>query len=408
MIKKHSFSLLPFVREVKGSEGKFQAIYLRITVDGKRKEISTKCQTDANKWNSAKGRVNGNTEDAKIVNEAIISFEHRAREVYNRCIESGKLVTADLIKDEVLGLTHKSQTLVDQFDLYVSNLEAKKGVEYAPGTVTNWKITQGHLKEFLKKKCKRTDIPFKDLDLPFLTDFDFYSKTVWKCGNNAALKHIQRIRKVVGLAVISGFLEKDPFLGFKGKKDKSNRTFLTDKELAALENRSFDMKRLERVKDMFVFSCYTGLAYVDMQKLTEDNLVIGIDGHKWIYTFRTKTKIKSNVPLLPPALAILEKYKDDPEVVVRGKLLPMITNIKTNAYLKEVADVSGIKKNLTFHMARHTFATTVALSNGVPIETVSKILGHTKVTTTQIYAKVLENKVSADMEALRQKIAKNG
>ena len=178
--------------------------------------------------------------------------------------------------------------------------------------------------------------------------------------------------------------------------------------MAALEQKSFDIKRLERVKDMFVFSCYTGLAYVDMQKLTEDNLVIGIDGHKWIYTFRTKTKIKSNVPLLPPALAILEKYKDDPEVVVSGRLLPMITNIKTNAYLKEVADMCGIKKNLAFHMARHTFATTVALSNGVPIETVSKILGHTKVTTTQIYAKVLENKVSADMEVLRQKMAKNG
>jgi integrase len=407
MIKKHSFSLLPFVRAVKGSNGKLLAINLRITVDGDRTEISTKCVTDPGKWNPAKGRVNGNTEDVKIVNEAIVSFEHRAREVYNRCIESGKLVTADLIKDEVLGLTHKSQTLVDQFDLYVSNLEAKKGVDYAPGTVTNWKITQRHLKEFLKKKYKRTDIPFKDLDLPFLVEFDFYAKTVWKCGNNAALKHIQRIRKVVGLAVVSGFLDKDPFLGFKGKKEKSNRTFLTDQELAALEGKSFDIKRLERVKDMFVFSCYTGLAYVDMQKLTADNLVIGIDGHQWIYTFRTKTKIKSNVPLLPPALAILEKYKDDPEVVVSGKLLPMITNIKTNAYLKEVADVCGIKKNLTFHMARHTFATTVALSNGVPIETVSKILGHTKVTTTQIYAKVLENKVSADMELLRQKISKN-
>ena len=222
MIKKHSFSLLPFVRAVKSSNGKLLAINLRITVDGDRTEISTKCVTDPGKWNSAKGRVNGITEDAKIVNESIISFEHRAREVYNRFIESGKLVTADLIKDEVLGMTHKSQTLVDQFDQYVAKLEAKKEVDYAPGTVTNWKITQGHLKEFLRKKYKRTDIPFKDLDLPFLTEFDFYAKTVWKCGNNSALKHIQRIRKVVGLAVISGFLDKDPFLGFKGKK--RNRT----------------------------------------------------------------------------------------------------------------------------------------------------------------------------------------
>jgi integrase len=408
MIKKHSFTLLPFVRVVKGSAGKLQAIYLRITVDGGRTEISTKCVTEPSKWNPAKGRVNGNTEEARIVNQSIISFEHRAREVYNRCIESGKLVTADLIKDEVLGTTNKSHTLVDQFDLHVADIEAKKGVDFAKGTVTNWKITQGHLKEFLQKKCKRVDIPLKDLGIPFLADFDFYAKTVWKCGNNASLKHIQRIRAVVNLAVIKGFLEKDPFLGFKGKKDKSNRTFLTAQELAAIQNRSFDMQRLERVKDMFIFSCYTGLAYVDMQKLTADNVVIGIDSYQWIYTFRTKTKVKSNVPLLPSALAILEKYKNEPDVVTSGRLLPMITNIKTNAYLKELADICGIKKNLTFHMARHTFATTVALSNGVPIETVSKILGHTKVTTTQIYAKVLENKVSADMEMLRQKMTGQG
>ena len=275
MIKKHSFTLLPFVRAVKGSDGKLLAIYLRITVDGGRTEISTRCVTEPSKWSAAKGRVIGNTEDVKLLNQSIISFEHRAREVYNRCIESGKLVTADLIKDEVLGVTHKSHTLVDQFDLYFANLEAKKGVDYAPGTVTNWRITQGHLKEFLKKKYKRVDIPLKDLGVPFLADFDFYAKTVWKCGNNAALKHIQRIRKVVNQAVIAGFLEKDPFLGYKGKKDQSNRTFLTAQELATLQNRSFDMKRLERVKDMFVFSCYTGLAYVDMQKLTADNLVMG-------------------------------------------------------------------------------------------------------------------------------------
>lgn len=406
MIKKHSFSLLPFVREVKSSNGKLLAIYVRITVDGERKEISTKCVTDANKWNPAKGRVNGNTEDARILNETIKSFEHRAREIYNRFIESGKLVTADSIKNEVLGLDHKSHSLVELFDQHVSNLDAQKGIDFAPGTVTNWKITQGHLKEFLEKKYKRKDILLKELDLQFAIDFDFYAKTVWKCGHNAALKHIQRIRKVVSSAFATGLLERDPFIGFRSKQQKSNRTFLTMQELAALEEKTFQIKRLERVKDMFVFSCYTGLAYVDMQRLTNDNLVIGIDGYKWIYTFRKKTKIKSNVPLLPQPLAILEKYKNDPEVVASAKLLPMITNIKTNAYLKEVADICGIRKNLTFHMARHTFATTVALSNGVPIETVSKILGHTKVTTTQIYAKVLENKVSADMEALRQKMTK--
>lgn len=241
MIKKHSFSLLPFVREVKGSNGKLLAIYVRIIVDGMRKEISTKCVTDANKWNPEKGRVIGNTEDARLLNDMIKSFEHRAREVYNRFIESGKLVTADSIKNEVLGLDHKSHTLVEQFDQHVSKLDAQKGIDFAPGTVTNWKITQGHLKEFLEKKYKRKDVPLKDLDVQFLIDLDFYAKMVWKCGNNAALKHIQRIRKVAGLALATALLEKDPFVGFKGKQQKSNRTFLTKQELAALEEKAFEI-----------------------------------------------------------------------------------------------------------------------------------------------------------------------
>ncbi len=169
MIKKHSFSLLPFVREVKGSNGKLLAIYVRITVDGVRKEISTKCITDVNKWNPEKGRVIGNTEDARLqLNETIKSFEHRAREVYNRFIESSKLVTPDSIKNEVLGLDHKSHTLVEQFDRHVSKLDAQKGIDFAPGTVTNWKIIRRHLKEFLEKKYKRKDIPLKDLDVQFL------------------------------------------------------------------------------------------------------------------------------------------------------------------------------------------------------------------------------------------------
>jgi integrase/recombinase XerD len=220
------------------------------------------------------------------------------------------------------------------------------------------------------------------------------------------VKHIQRIRKIVNKAIVSEWLDKDPFIGYEGKQEKTNRTFLTDEELKLVETKVIRMERLERVRDIFVFSCYTGLAYVDVEQLTQDNLVIGIDGKKWIYTMREKTDCKSNVPLLPKALAIIEKYREDPKSKRKGRLLPVITNIKTNEYLKEIADICGIKKNLTFHMARHTFATTVTLTNGVPIETVSNMLGHTKITTTQIYAKVLESKVSSDMHVLESKLAK--
>ncbi len=218
------------------------------------------------------------------------------------------------------------------------------------------------------------------------------------------MKHIQRIRKVVNDALEKNWIDKDPFLGYKGKQDKTHRTFLTKEELKAMEQTLMSLERLEKVKDIFIFSCYTGLAYIDIEKLTTENIVVGIDGQKWIYTFRTKTGNKSNIPLLPAAIAIIEKYQNYPESISKQKLLPTITNIKTNAYLKEIADLCGIKKHLTFHMARHTFATTITLNNGVPIETVSKMLGHSKITTTQIYAKVLENKVSDDMLNLKRKL----
>ena len=279
------------------------------------------------------------------------------------------------------------------------------GINYSKGTVKNWNVTLGHLKTFLQSQYQATDITFKELNKQFIIDFEIFAKRHWCCGNNAAAKHIQRIRKVVNDALEKNWIEKDPFLGYKGRQDKTHRTFLTRDELKAIEQTTMSIERLEKVKDVFVFSCYTGLAYVDIEKLTKENIVIGIDGQKWVYTFRAKTGNKSNIPLLPAAIAIIEKYQNYPENINKKRLLPTITNIKTNAYLKEIADLCGIKKHLTFHMARHTFATTITLNNGVPIETVSKMLGHSKITTTQIYAKVLESKVSDDMLILKQKLS---
>ena len=288
---------------------------------------------------------------------------------------------------------------------YLVEMEARVNIDFSIGTIKNWRVTLGHLKEFLVKKYGRLDIAFKELDENFLLEFDTYARRNWGCGTNAIIKHVQRIRKIVKKVVSKNWLHKDTFMNFEATAEKTHRTFLTDWELNAIEEKTFEIDRLEKVKDIFIFSCYTGLANVDVEKLTADNLVVGIDGKKWIYTFREKTNEKSNIPLLPKALQIIGKYKNDPKSLNRGKLLPVISNIKTNAYLKEIADVCGIKKNLTFHMARHTFATTITLTNGVPIETVSNMLGQSKITTTQIYAKVLENKVSADMSVLERKLS---
>jgi integrase len=295
--------------------------------------------------------------------------------------------------------------LLQQFELAVSDMEARQTAGYARGTVKNWKVTKDHLKEFLNDHIRVKDIAFHQLDLSFIVDFERFARTRWSCGNNAALKHIERIHKVVKTAVINNWLIKDPFLGFKGKQEKSHRTFLTNDELLAIQTKELHVERLERIRDIFVFCCYTGLAHVDVANLRFANIVVGIDGKKWIYTFRQKTNTKSNIPLLPPALEILKKYRPE-NATADSNVLPVITNIKTNAYLKEIAALCGISKNLTFHMARHTFATTVTLTNGVPLETVSRMLGHTKITTTQIYAKVLESKVSEDMKQLQEKLCR--
>ena len=201
----------------------------------------------------------------------------------------------------------------------------------------------------------------------------------------------------------NGWLTKDPFANYKAKVKEVIREFLTEQEIQSLMEKEFVSERLELVRDIFVFSCFSGLAYIDVKQLSKDNIVLGIDGDKWINKNRQKTDTNSKIPLLPTAQYILDKYANHPVCVNEDKLLPIFSNQKMNAYLKEIATVCGINKELTFHIARHTFATTVTLSNGVPIETVSKMLGHTNLKTTQHYAKILDKKISEDMQVLKAK-----
>ena len=250
-------------------------------------------------------------------------------------------------------------------------------------------------------------------NIQFITQFEYFLRTYVPTDhhkgmeNNGVMKHLERFRKIIRLAVKLGWIEKNPFELFKLKMQKVERGYLTNEELISIEEKSFSLQRIQYAKDLFVFSCYTGIANIDVMQLTPDNIILGIDGNYWIKTIREKTDTSVNVPILPKAAYIIEKYKDNPRSIAKGSLFPMISNQKLNSYLKEVADLCGIKKNLTFHLARHTFATSVTLSNGVPIETVSKMLGHTTIRTTQIYAKVVEQKVSQDMSALREKLEIN-
>jgi len=281
------------------------------------------------------------------------------------------------------------------------------------GTQKNYYTTEKYISKFLLKSYKTIDMYLRELDYNFILKFEKYLRGYVptchqrKMGNNTVMKHIERFRKLINLGLKLGWIERDPFINFKAHIIKTEREFLSLDELDMIEKKQFTIERLQLVKDLFVFSCYTSLSYIDVINLKEDNINIGIDGELWIHYRREKTTKVIRIPLLPKALQIIEMYKKNIKSKTQGSIFPKISNQKLNSYLKEIADVCGIKKNLTFHIARHTFATTVTLSNGIPIETVSKLLGHSKISTTQIYAKVIERKVSDDMKRLRDQYLKS-
>ncbi|QED38946.1 site-specific integrase [Antarcticibacterium arcticum] len=404
----NTFSVLFWVKNEKGETGR-GIIYARITVNQKRVLVSLKRKILLKLWDSGRKRAKGHSVDARQLNQYLDSVQSRFFHCYQELTSKGKKVTAKLIKAVYLGDGENSKTLQELIQYHSRKIEST----LASGTIRNFGITEGYINKFLAKEKNTTDVYLRELDYKFLCDFqnfllEYYPKKhPREMSHNTVMKHIQRLRKIIRLAYHLEWIDKDPFMRWKTTFEKKEREFLSPNELSNLETYEFPIERLDRVRDLFVFSCYTGISYVDIMGLSLDNISLGIDGNNWIMTKRQKTKTSIKIPLLDPALHLIKKYSDHPMTIITGTLLPVITNEKLNVYLKEVALLCGLKKNLTFHMARHTFATTVTLSNGVPIETVSKLLGHTKIATTQIYARVLEKKVSEDMNDLREILKKN-
>jgi len=400
----NTFSVQFIIRTKKNDLTK-ALIYARISVNGKRIEISLKRIIDPLIWHGAGECVKGTSNDVGQINKLIEETRYKIRECYQELRMQNKLITAEAIKSLFLGEEKSENTLCSLIDYHNINME---GV-LAHGTLKNYFTTKKYVLLFLKKQFKTNDIYLSELNYQFITEFEFFlRKTIPLAesnplGNNGIMKHIERLKKMARLGVMMEWMPKHPFERFKLRFQKSERDFLTTDELEVLENFSFSTARLNRVKDLFVFSCYTGLAYIDLINLTPSNICIGMDGEYWIKTFRQKTNVSVNVPLLPQALNLIKKYKNDPVVVNKNLILPLFSNQKVNEYLKIVAKECKIQKYINFHLARHTFATTVTLTNGVPIETVSKMLGHTKLSTTQVYVHILQKKISDDMSLLRQK-----
>lgn len=381
-------------------------LYVRISLDNQRVNVSLKSKIPYDLWDATTQRLNGNSKLAKESNNLIDETRTKIFQNYQDLRFQNREVTAELLKANFLGEGPKDKTLVDILDYHAQKINGT----LTKGTIRNFKVTENYIYRFLKEELHTNSIYLSELNYKFINDFSNFLFTCWPKGHinamshNTVMKHVQRLRKIVTLAFHLEWIDKDPFVRWKPTFEKKDRDFLNSNELKIIEDFIFHNERLDRVRDLFIFSCYTGISFSDINQLTKDNVRIGLDGQKWIFTFRNKTKTKVKIPLLDKALEFIEKYEHHPMTAIAGSLLPLITNVKVNFYLKEVAELCDIKRNLTFHMARHTFATTVTLANGVPIETVSKLLGRTKIATTQIYARVLEYKLSNDMSDLSKKL----
>ena len=400
-----SVSILFYIKRAKTNNLGVCPIYVRVTVNTKRFEFSTNKYINPDKWSSGGSKVKGTNEEARTINSHLDYLKNQVLEAEKKLFKKDISLNSESLKNELFGLAETKRMLVPIFQDHNNKIKELVGKEYAPGTLERYTTSLKHTIEFMQWKYGISDIDIKKIDHAFLTDYEFWLRSVRNCANNTAVKYLKNFNKIIKLCLANDWLDKNPFANYKSKVKEIERVYLTEAEIQSIIEKDFKTERLSLVRDIFLFSCFTGLAYIDVKNLTKSHISFGIDGEKWIFTHRQKTESASKIPILTVTQMIIDKYENHPQCINEDKLLPILSNQKMNAYLKEIAGVCEIEKELTFHIARHTFATTVTLTNGVPIESVSKMLGHKNLRTTQHYAKVLDKKVSEDMKILKNKFS---
>ena len=375
-------------------------VYARCIMNGNRIEISTSVYVSPDEWDKNREVIIGKDESVLILNNRLKKFISKLYDIYNQLEALGDEFDIYTFKEKLVG-KHSQHYLLDIFEKIVNSIEKKIDRGYSIGTLKHYKTTQKRLTDFINTQYFRKDIPINKVDYTFLNSFDIYLKSVVQVGPNTVWGYHRHLKKVLNDAIAMEYILRNPYDNFKVKRGEANRDFLTMDELRQIENKSIMIKRLDIVRDVFVFACYTGLSYSDLCQLKHDHIHLGNDGEKWIIIDREKTKTRCRIPLLSKASNLIFKYENFPINNSQGLLLPVNSNQKMNAYLKELAAICGINKKLSMHVARHTFATSVTLANGVPIETVSKMLGHNSLKTTQIYARIVDKKISEDMKKLK-------
>ena len=396
-VKRNTLSVLFIIKKAKLLKNGEAPICMRITVNKRVAEVMIKRSIPIDLWNQKKECSKGKDRIATELNHYINTVRAKVLQIHRELEIDNKPITADIIKDCFYGRDKVQRSLLEVYAEHNEKCRALIGKEYTESTVTKFDTSINRLKEYIRSCYHRDDIMLAELDGQFIRDFDFWLKTEKHCQNNSALKHLKNLKKVVRIALTNDWIKKDPFYGIHFKQEEVNVEFLSREELDILMNKEFAIKRLEQVRDIFVFCCFTALAFVDVQQLSREHLIKDNNGALWIRKARQKTNQMCNIPVLTIPQRILRKYEDNAECIKKGVLLPVISNQRMNAYLKEIADVCGIAKRLTTHVARHTAATVVFLANDVSMENVSKILGHSNIRMTQHYAKVLDSSIMREM-----------
>jgi site-specific recombinase XerD len=397
---RSTFKVLFYLKRDKKKASGLVPLFCRITVDGKESRFGMKKDIHPKLWDLKSGKAMGRTIEATEINALIDNTKSAIIKVYRDLQEKENSVSAEKIKNTFLGINVKQQNLLALFDEHNREKKMLAGISITKSTYNKYRITRAHLAAYIREWHHLSDIPLKEINHKFVCDFELFLLTERHSGENTIAKYMQMFKHIIGLAIKYGWIHDNPFSGYRIHLKKTDRGYLTQEEIEILINQTFTKKHLEKMRDIFVFCCFTGLSYIDVKRLSYEDINISFDGRLWIMGKRRKTGVNYNVPLLEIPKKILDKYKN---TLADGRALPVTTNQYSNIYLKQIGEICGLKKRLTFHLSRHTFAT-LTLSKGVSIESVSKMLGHTNIQTTQIYARITSDKISRDMAAFSEKI----
>ena len=410
-MKQETINILFYLSSRPHKSGEY-AINIRVTVDAQFDQTTINRSVDRKLWSQAKGKCIGRDRNSKEINDYLLDLKSDVYIIHKELVRMEELVTPTEILTKLFN-TEEKPTVLKFMLAEIQRMESLIGIDYEKVTLNRYWNCYRSIAEVIKVHYKKDDLALAELAPEFVRKLDYYFKKEKKkplCGNTI-VRYMKCFKKITGMALEQGLLKKDPFAGNKYVQEETNPVFLTKEELHRIEEKLFGIERLDLVKDLFLFCCYTGLAFTDAKELTYSEIMSDNNDKLWIRKGRhkikrNKAKCTSNVPLLEPAIRILKKYRDHPKCLESGVCLPLFCNSTMNLYLKDIAASCRIDKNLTTHVARHTFATTIALANKVSLQNVSKMLGHSSTRMTEHYARVMDQTIMEDMEnvALRLNI----